>query len=105
MAAMAALAVIGVLAALASTLAVSLAARRRERAFQAELERLTEQLRELTVRLEAAEGDAAQAITQSGIAESLLLEKGLADEEDVEAMRQRFDQEPPPGHDREGELH
>lgn len=105
MAEMAALAVIGVLAALASTLAVSLAARRRERAFRAELERLTEQLRELTVRLEAAEGDAAQAITQSGIAESLLLEKGLADEEDVEAMRQRIDQEPPPGHDREGELH
>lgn len=78
---------------------------RRERMLTAEVGELTERVNELTVRLEATEHDVARAATQAEIAESVLLEKGVADEDDLEAVRQRFDPVPPEYvRDRDGDL-
>ena len=66
---------------------------RRERAHAAELEGLSALVRDLSQRLESAEQDLARVQTQADVTESLLVEKGVADEEDVEAVRARFDGE------------
>jgi hypothetical protein len=63
----------------------------RERTLRAELRGVHERMRELSVRVEAAEADVAHAVTAAEISESLLVEKGIADEEDIEAARRRFD--------------
>jgi hypothetical protein len=63
----------------------------RERRVRVELSGMAERMRELAARVEAAEADVAHAVTQAEISESLLLEKGIADEEDIEAARRRFD--------------
>jgi hypothetical protein len=63
--------------------------RRRERALARELEALHERLQELSLRLEAAEQDAAEAHAKSAVNECLLLEKGVADEDEVEDARRR----------------
>lgn len=80
---------------------------RRERALVAELDRLGEHVRELSARLSATEQDVVQAVTQAEVAESVLLEKGVADEDDLEAVRRRFDEPGPQGYvrDRDGDLH
>lgn len=64
---------------------------RRERRLTSEVAELTERIRELSARVEAAEADVAHAVTQTEITETLLVEKGIADEEDIEAARRRFD--------------
>ncbi len=64
---------------------------RRDRRMRAELRTLHERMRELAARVEAAEADVAHAVTQAEVSESLLVEKGIADEEDIEAARRRFD--------------
>jgi outer membrane murein-binding lipoprotein Lpp len=95
--------------ALAATAVVLVAAAllgliRRERARAAELDALAGQVRELSTRLESAEQDLARVQTQADVAESLLVEKGVADEEDVAEVRRRFDA----GDDsrpRDGDLH
>ncbi len=63
----------------------------RERRLHGEVAELNERVRELLARVEAAEADVAHAVTQAEISESLLLDKGIADEEDIEAARRRFD--------------
>ena len=63
----------------------------REHKLRAELRGMQERMRELAARVEATEADVAHAVTQAEVAESLLVEKGIADEEDVEAARRRFD--------------
>jgi outer membrane murein-binding lipoprotein Lpp len=80
------LALVVVLAAAGS----AVVSRRREQALAAQVAELAERVRELQVRVDAAEADVAHAVTQGDIAESLLLEKGIADEEDIEAVRRRF---------------
>ncbi len=75
-----------VLAALA-VLAVLLA--RRVRALTAELAELAEQVDGLSSRLAVAEQDVAGALERTEVAETVLLDKGLADEEDLEAARRR----------------
>ncbi len=83
----------------------------RERKLAAKVSDLGEQLRELSARVEAAEADVAHAVTQADITETLLLDKGIADEDDIEAARRRFDGGEPaasssryvPG--RDGDLH
>ena len=83
----------------------------RDRRMRGELSTLHEHMRELAARVEAAEADVAHAVTQAEVSESLLLEKGIADEEDIEAARRRFDGGEPsaassryvPG--RDGDLH
>lgn len=64
---------------------------RRERSRAVELDALAREVRELSQRLEAAEQDVARAQLQADVAESLLVEKGVADEEDVAEIRSRFD--------------
>ncbi len=83
----------------------------REKRLGGEVGVLNDRIRELASRVEAAEADVAHAVTRTEIAESLLLDKGIADEEDIEAARRRFDGGDPapaspryvPG--RDGELH
>ena len=85
----------------ATVLALRLTAQRR--AHTAALAALSERVAALTTRLDLAEQDVAQAATQAQVAGMLLLDKGIADEEDVEAVRRRVDEAGV--HDREGELH
>ena len=71
--------------------ALGLRWRRREQARARELGVLAERLRELEARLDAVEGDLGGALASAGVAESLLLEKGIADEDEVEAARRRLE--------------
>jgi division protein CdvB (Snf7/Vps24/ESCRT-III family) len=66
-------------------------ARRAGAALRARLDGLGERLDQLHLRLEATERDLAMAISQSGVAEGLLLEKGIADADEVEEMRRRLE--------------
>ena len=97
------------LAALVLSAVATVRLRRRERRLTAEVAALGERVRDLTERVEAAQADVAHAVTQSGVAESLLVEKGIADEEEIEALRRRFDDDdgdPPPYEpERDGGLH
>ena len=66
---------------------------------------LEERLRVLTLRVDVAEHDAVAASAHAEIAESVLLEKGYADADDLEAARRRLEGEAPGGsRAREGEL-
>ena len=77
---------------------------RRERALVAALATVQERLDELTARLDGTDQDVARALTQAEIAESVLVEKGVADEEDLEAMRQRFGPDRDYVRERDGDL-
>ncbi len=67
---------------------------------------LGEHVRDLSVRLDAAEQDAASALAHADVAESVLLDKGVADEDDLEAARARSGAgEPGYVRGRDGELH
>jgi hypothetical protein len=84
--------------------------RRRVGLLSAQLEAMGERVRDLCERVDAAQADVAHAVTQSGVAESLLVEKGIADEEEVEALRRRFDEDDegaPAAYEpeRDGDLH
>jgi hypothetical protein len=93
-------------AALAALSVAALLLARRVRALLAEVAALSARVTELAARLDVAEQDAAGAVARTEIAETVLLEKGLADEEDLEAARRRFGDEPPPANVRgDGELH
>lgn len=81
---------------------------RRLQAHAEDVEALSERLRELSARLEATELDAANALAQADVAESVLLDKGVADEDDLEAARARSGAPDASGHARvrgEDELH
>jgi hypothetical protein len=93
-------------AALAGLSLVAILLARRVRALGAALADVNERVGELAARLEATEHDVAGALARTEVAETVLLEKGLADEEDLEAARRRFGAEAPPAdHPRDGELH
>jgi len=51
---------------------------------------LAEQVRELTMRLDVAAHDAVAASSHAEVAERVLLEKGYADADDLEAARRRL---------------
>jgi outer membrane murein-binding lipoprotein Lpp len=78
---------------------------RRERQLVAELAELGERVHELSSRIDAAEDDVARAATHAEIAENVLLDKGIADEDDLEAVRQRFDPTGSYSPERDGDLH
>jgi len=78
-----------VLVALALLAAFAFAAVRRMRDLAEEVRVLGERVRELSGRLDSAEQDAASALARSDVAESVLLDKGVADEDDLEAARAR----------------
>lgn len=86
--------------------ALAAVAVRRIRELAGDVEALSERVRELSVRLDATEQDAATALSQADVAESVLLEKGVADEDDLEAARARSGGgEPGYVRGRDGELH
>lgn len=58
---------------------------------------LEERLRALTMRVDVAEHDAVAASAHAEVAESVLLEKGYADADDLEAARRRLEAEPVSG--------
>lgn len=93
--------------ALAALAAVQVRSVRVVRAHQRELADMAERIREMGARFEAAEADVAHAVTRADMAEVLLVEKGVADEEDIEDVRRRMihgEDAPPAGEGREGEL-
>ena len=60
-----------------------------------------ERLAELAARLEAAEREIGRAALGAEVAESVLLEKGVADEDDLELARRQLVFSAEPGYDRE----
>ncbi len=94
-----------VLAAIALFAALGAVAVRRIRALADEVRALGEHVRELSVRLDAVEQDAATARARAEVAESVLLDKGVADEEDLEAARRRSGEDAGYVRGRDGESH
>jgi hypothetical protein len=92
-------------AALAGLTVVTFLLVRRVRGLLADVARLTERADELSARLEAAEHDVAGALARTEIAETVLLDKGLADEEDLEAARRRSGEDGRADARRDGDLH
>ena len=93
-------------AALAGLTTVSFLLVRRVRGLLADVARISERADELAARLEAAERDVAGALARTEVAETVLLDKGLADEEDLEEARRRFGEDASPSDaPRDGELH
>jgi hypothetical protein len=93
------------LVALALLAALSLELVRRLRALAGEVSALADRVHELTGRLEAAEQDASTALAQADVAECVLLDKGVFDEEDLEEARARTGAPESPARPRDGELH
>ncbi len=77
-------------AALAGLSVLSFLLVRRVRGLLADVAGLSERVKELSTRLDAAEQDVQDALARTEVAETVLLDKGLADEEDLEAARSRF---------------
>ncbi len=78
------------------------------RRLQGEVNALSERVEELSARLGATENDAARAALSAEVAESVLIEKGVADEEDLEEARRQFRAQggcPPYVRERDGDLH
>ncbi len=92
------------LVALALLAALSLELVRRLRALAGEVGALTERIHDLSTRLEAAEHDAANALAQADVAECVLLDKGIFDEEDLEEARARSGATEPPARPPDTEL-
>jgi hypothetical protein len=90
--------------ALALLAALSLELVRRLRALAGEVAALTERVHELAARLEAAEQDASAALAQADVAECVLLDKGVFDEEDLAEARARSGGPEVPPRPRDGEL-
>ncbi len=81
-------------AALAALSVLVLLLAHRVLALGAEVTELRERLQGLGSRLTASEEEVAGALARTEVAETVLLEKGLADEEDLEAARRRSDAAP-----------
>ena len=79
--------------------AAVVSARQREAALRSEIEELRRRLDELVGGVEASRQESAEALSTAGVAESMLLEKGIADEEEVEDLRRRLEGEAPPSGD------
>lgn len=77
------------------------------RAARRELDSLASHVAELSGRVQGAEQSAAEAVARAEVAESVLIEKGIADQEELEAARRRYDAEGEPGYvrARDGALH
>ncbi len=75
----------------AVSLAAALYLLRRQRVLGGELRSLRQQLRDLSTRLASAEKNAEEAASRAEAAGNVLLEKGIANEEDLEAARRRFE--------------
>jgi hypothetical protein len=96
---------LGVLFAVPVTLAV--VALRGFRLRGAEAQGLAEQVRSIASRVESVEAEVSRTVLRADVAETVLLEKGVADEEDLEEARRYFEQNTQPRYDRQrdGNLH
>ncbi len=96
---------LGVLFAVPVTLAV--VALRAARARGAEAAGLAEEVRGIASRVESVEAEVSRTALRADVAETVLLEKGVADEEDLEEARRSFEQHAQPRYDRQrdGSLH
>jgi hypothetical protein len=96
---------LGVLFAVPVTLAV--VALRGFRLRGAEAEGLAEQVRGIASRIESVEAEVSRTALRADVAETVLIEKGVADEEDLEEARRYFEQNTQPRYDRQrdGNLH
>jgi biopolymer transport protein ExbB/TolQ len=93
-------------ASLATVAAIAAAALRAVRSARRDTEELSGRVRELSARLESTEQEVARAALQADVAETVLLDKGLADEEDLEAVRRQFEEQSgSTARDRDGSLH
>jgi hypothetical protein len=90
---------LGAFLALAASLSV--VAVRAWRARTTEVHDLAEQVRALAARLEEVEAEASRTSLRADVAETVLLEKGVADEEDLDEARRYFEQHAHPRYDRE----
>ena len=81
-------------AALAGISVVALLLARRVRRLLADLGALSAQVDGLAARIAVAEQEVAEARLRTEAAETVLLEKGLADEDDLEAARRQSDGTP-----------
>jgi type VI protein secretion system component VasK len=77
-------------------LALAVGWRRRERALRQELDGLTERLQQLTTRLEVTEQAAGQALDAADVSAQLLVDKGIADEDELDDVRKRLGEGGPP---------
>jgi hypothetical protein len=91
-------------AALAGLSVAALLLARRVRSLLGEVSELSARVESLAARVAATEDQVAIAAEQAEVAGTVLLEKGLADEEDLEAARRRPEGVSPDGF-RDGELH
>ncbi len=100
-------ALLAVAAVAAAGAAAAIAAWRACLALGRERAAFAERLAELAARLEAAEQEIGRAALGAEVAESVLLEKGVADEDDLELARRQLVFSIEPGYDRErdGDLH
>ncbi|HYQ82325.1 MAG TPA: hypothetical protein VEP68_12520 [Anaeromyxobacteraceae bacterium] len=87
--------------------AAAILAWRTFRALGRERAALEGRLAEVATRLEAAEQDSAQAALRAEVAESVLLGKGIADEDDLELARRHIEVSLESGYrpERDGDLH
>jgi hypothetical protein len=90
-----------------TSVAIILAMALRERGLRAERLALTEQLREISLRLTAVEQTLEQVGAQAEVTARVLLDKGVADEEDLDAARRRMTEpaEGEPARHRDGTVH
>jgi len=94
------------LAAVAAFVALWARFERERQAAAATIAALEERLRELTLRVDVVEHDAVAVSAHAEVAESVLLEKGYADADDLEAARRRLEDEGVSGaRGRDGEMH
>jgi hypothetical protein len=96
---------LGVLFAVPVTLAV--VALRGFRLRGTEAAGLADQVRGIAARVESVEAEVSRTALRADVAETVLLEKGVADEEDLEEARRYFEQNTPQRYDRQrdGHLH
>ncbi|HVP69530.1 MAG TPA: hypothetical protein VMT17_19935 [Anaeromyxobacteraceae bacterium] len=96
---------LGVLLAVGS--ALGLAAVRALRARAAEARALGDELRKVSGRLDSLEGELSRTSLRADVAETVLIEKGVADEEDLDEARRYFEQNGQPRYvrERDGNLH
>ncbi|HTP50858.1 MAG TPA: hypothetical protein VMK42_09180 [Anaeromyxobacteraceae bacterium] len=73
----------------------------------AEAHTLSDEMRKLTSRLDSLQDEVARTSLRADVAETVLLEKGVADEEEMEEARRYFEQHGHPRYvrERDGSLH
>jgi len=96
---------LGVLFAVPVTLAI--VALRGFRLRGAETEGMADQMRGIAARMESVEAEVSRNALRADVAETVLIEKGVADEEEIEEARRYFEQKTPARYDRQrdGSLH